>query len=49
MQQLTCKMVCTFSFNSLKKSLDFERKFWGKSVEKCEKVPKRVCPLVVVL
>ena len=55
MQQLTCEMVWSFSF-FLKKRLDFKRKSWGKkcgkvrkSVEKCEKVPKRCCPLVVAL
>ena len=56
MQQLTCKMVWSFSFYSLKKGLNFERSPGGqiwKSVEKCEKkcekVPKRFCPLVVAL
>ena len=42
MQQLTCNMVWSFSFYSLEKRLDFKRKSWGK---KCEKVPKRFCPL----
>ena len=52
MQQLTCKMAWSFSFYPLRKSLNFKinpgGKF-GESVEKCEKVPKRFCPLVVAL
>ena len=59
MQQLKCKMVWSFSFYSLKESLNFKRspggkilkrgeKVW-KSVKKCEKVPKRFCPLVVAI
>ena len=49
MQQLTCRMVWLSPFYSLKKRLDFKRSPGGKSVEKCEKVPKRFCPLVVAL
>ena len=51
MQQLTYKMVWSFSFilfHPVKKRLDFKRKSWGRSVEKCGKVPKRFCPLVVM-
>ena len=59
MQQLTCKMVWHFSFYSLKKGLILRESPGGKSVEKCgkvwrsvekcEKVPTRFCPLVVAL
>ena len=38
-----------FSFCSLKKSLNFKKGKSVKSVEECEKVPKRFCPLVVAL
>ena len=52
MQQLTCKMVRSFSFISFKKELVL-RKSWGKILKKCEKkcekVSKRCCPLVVAL
>ena len=43
MQQLTCKMVWSFSFYSLyslKKRLDFKRKPWGKKREKVWKSVK---------
>ena len=58
MQQLTCKMVWSVSFYSLKKkeNLNFKKRPGGnflkkcekvwKSAKKCEKVPKRFCPLV---
>ena len=58
MQQLPCKMVWSFSFYSLIKILHFKESPGGKIlkkcekvwqiVEKCEKVQKRFCPLVVV-
>ena len=55
MQQLTCKMVWSLSFYSLKKGLNFERSPGGKVLKKCGKVRKSVksailpfscCPLV---
>ena len=59
MQQLTCKMVWSFSFILLKKGLNFKKSPGGrvlkmcekvqKSAKKCEKVPNRFCPLVVAL
>ena len=53
-RQLTCKMVCSVSFYSLTKRLDFKRQSWGKSVKQCGKVwksaemilPFSCCPLV---
>ena len=55
MQQLTCKMVSSFSFLFSKKTLIL-REVLGekfresvKSVEKCEEVQKRFCPSVVAL
>ena len=50
MQQLTCKMVWSFSFYSLvNKGLNFKKHFGATILKKCEKVPKRFCPLVVAL
>ena len=57
MQQLTCKMVWSFSFFILFKKALILRESWGKILKKCvekyrksvEKVPKRFCPLVVAL
>ena len=44
-------MVWPFSFYSLKKGFNFKKvlgqKFW-KFLKKCEEVPKRFCPLVVL-
>ena len=46
MQQLTCRMVWSFSFYSQKKGLNLKRKSWGTNAEKvlkkCGKVQKSV-------
>ena len=40
MQQLTCKMVWSFSVNSLKKGLNFKKSPGGKIQKKCKKCGK---------
>ena len=40
MQQLTCKMVWSFSFDYLKKGLNFKKSPEGKILKKCDKVWK---------
>ena len=49
MQQLTCKMVWSYLFILLLKSLNFKESPGGKSVEKCEKSVETILLVAVAL